>query len=153
MMIIISLLFLLKKRPSDNKNTSGFFFQGKGKTPDARQKGKNARQRPYLGKIFCECCFTSFYMCNPHYTLLYYQLNRYLVTLYQVIWTFTDPENDGFWKIYLDKEKMLVTSSFSSYYNVFYSTLTKFHFCHLQMLSIWTYQNFCHLVWRYEALK
>ena len=21
------------------------------------------------------------------------------------------------------------------------------------MLSIWTYQKFCHLVWRYEALK
>ena len=62
------------------------------------------------------------YLCNPHYTLLYYQLNRYLVSLYQVIWTFTDPENDGFWKTYLDMEKMLVTSSFSCYYNVFYST-------------------------------
>ena len=93
------------------------------------------------------------YLCDPHYTLLYYQLYRYLVSLYQIIWTFTDPENCGFWKTYLDKEKMLVTSSFSFYYNVFYSTLTKFNFCHLQMLSIWTYQNFCHLEWRYEALK
>ena len=74
-------------------------------------------------------------------------------SLYQIIWTLTDPENGGFWKTYLDKEKMLVTSSFSCYYNVFYSTLTKFNFCHLQMLSIWTYQKFCHLVWRYEALK
>ena len=36
----------------------GFFFKGLGEDPDARQKGKNARQRPYLGKIFCECCFT-----------------------------------------------------------------------------------------------
>ena len=93
------------------------------------------------------------YLCDPHYTLLYYQLYRYLVSLYQIIWTFTDPENSGLWKTYLDKEKMLVTSSFSCYYNVFYSTLTKFNFCHLQMLSIWTYQNFCPLEWRYEALK
>ena len=58
------------------------------------------------------------YLCNLHYTLLYYQLNRYLVSLYQIIRTFTDPENDGFRKTYLDKEKMLVTSSFSCYYNV-----------------------------------
>ena len=91
--------------------------------------------------------YISLYLCNPHYTLLYYQLNRYLVSLYQIIWTFTDPENNSFWKTYLDKEKLLVTiifslslllitSSFFCYYNVFYSTLTKFHFCHLQMLSI-----------------
>ena len=84
------------------------------------------------------------YLCDPYYTLLYYQLYRYLASLYQIIWTFTDPENHGFWKTYLDKEKMLVTSSFFCYYNVFYSSLTKFNFCHLQMLSIWTYQNFCH---------
>ena len=90
------------------------------------------------------------YLCDPHYTLLYDQLYRYLVSLYQITWTFTDPEKGGFWRTYLDKKKMLVTSSFSCYYNVFYSTLTKFNICHLQ---IWTYQNFCHLVWRYEALK
>ena len=92
-------------------------------------------------------------LCDPHYTLLYYQLYRDLVSLYQIIWTFTDPEKGGFWKTYLDKEKMLVTSSFACYYNVFYSTLTKFYFCHLQMLSIWTYKKFYDLVWRYEALK
>ena len=92
------------------------------------------------------------YLCDPHYTLLYYQLYRYLVSLYQIIWTFIDPENGDFWKTYLDKEKMLVTSSFSCYYNVFYSTLTKFNFHYLQMLSIWTYQNFCHLVWRYSLV-
>ena len=69
--------------------------------------------------------------------------------------TFTDSESGGFWKTYLDKEKMLETSNFSCYYNVFYSTLTKFNFCHLQMLLIWTCKKLCHLVWRYmyEALK
>ena len=76
------------------------------------------------------------------------------MSLYQINWTFTDPEKGGFWKTYLDKEKMPVTRSFACYYNVFYSTLTKFNFRHLQMLSIRTYQKFYHLVWRYDdALK
>ena len=43
-----------------------FFFRVRGKTPDARQKGKNSRQRGIFGKIFCECCFTSFYICVTH---------------------------------------------------------------------------------------
>ena len=93
------------------------------------------------------------YLCHRHYTFLYYQLYRYLVSLLQIIWTFANAEIGGFWKTYFDKEKMFVTITFSCYYNVFYSTLTKFNFCHLQMLSIWTYQIFCHLVWKYEALK
>ena len=69
-------------RSTINRNI--FFFWPLGKTPDASQKGKNARQRPYLGEIFRECCFTSFYihLCDPHYTLSYYQLYRYLVSLY-----------------------------------------------------------------------
>ena len=86
--------------------------------------------------------YITLHLCDPHYTLSYYQLYRDLVSLYQIIWTFTDPEKCGLWKTYLDKEKMLVTRSFACYYIVFYSTITKFNF-----------QKFHHLVWRYEALK
>ena len=131
-----------------------FFFSGLGEDTRRPSKGEKCTTKAIFGENFLWMLFyIILYLCDPHYTLLYYQLYRYLDSLYQIIWTFTDPENGGFWKTYLDKEKLLVTSSFSSYYNVFYSTLTKFNFCHLQMLSIWTYQIFCHLVWRYEALK
>ena len=129
------------------------FFLGLGEDTRRLSIGEKCTTKAIFGENFLWMLFyIILHLCNPHYTLLYYQLNRYLVSLYQIVWTFTDPENDGFWKTYLDKEKMLVTSSFSCY-NVFYSTWTKFHFCHLQMLSIWTYQNCCHLVWRNEALK
>ena len=129
------------------------FFRVRGRHPTPVKRAKMHDKGHIWGKVPVNVVLPHFIFVNPHYTLLYYQLNGYLVSLYQIIWTFTDPENEGFWKTCLDKEKMLVTSSFSCYYNVFYSTLTKFHFCHLQMLSIWTYQSFCHIVWRYEALK
>ena len=136
--------------------TSIFSFQGffLGLGEDTRRPSKwgKCTTKAIFGEIFCECCFTSFYMCDPHYTL-YYQLYKDLVSLYQIIWTLTNLESGDFRKTYLDKEKMLVTSRFSCYYNVFYSALTKLNFCHLQMFSIWTYQKFCHLVWTYEALK
>ena len=129
----------------------GFYFRVRGRHPTPVKRGKMHNKGKNLGIIFCEYCFTSFHICVtqiiPYYTICCIDI------LYQIIWTLTDPENGGFWKTYLDKEKMLVTSSFSCYYNVFYSTLTKSNFCHLQMLSIWTYQKFCHFVWRYEALK
>ena len=129
---------------------AGFFFRVRGRRPSKGEKctTKAIFRENFLWMLFYIILYN---LCDPHlYTLLYYQLYRYLVSLYQIIWTFTDPENGGFWKTYLDKEKMLVTSGF---YNVFYSTLTKLNFCHLQMLSILTYQIFCHLVWRYEAFK
>ena len=133
----------------------GFFFRVRGRHPTPVKRGKMHDKGHIWGKFSVNVVSHILYLCDPHYTLLYYQLYRYLVSLYQIIWIFIDPENGGFWKTYLDKEKMLETSSFSCYYNVFYSTLTKFNFCHLQMLSITcrTYQNFCHFVWRYEALK
>ena len=130
------------------------FFLGFGEYTRRPSKGEKCTTKAIFGENFLWMLFyIILYLCDPNYSLLYYPLYRYLVSLYQIIWTTTYPENGGFWKTYLDKEKMLVTSSFSCYYNVFYSTLTKFNFCHLQMPSIWTYQKFCHLVWRYEALK
>ena len=124
------------------------FFLGLGEDIRRPSKGEKCTTKAIFGENFLVMLFYILYLCDPHYTLLYYHLYRNLVSLYQIIWTFTDSENGGFWKTYLDKEKMLVTSSFSCYYNVFYSTLTKFNFCHLQLLSVWTYQKFCHLVWR-----
>ena len=133
--------------------TQGFFL-GLGEDTRRPSKGEKSTTKAIFGEnLLLMLFYIILYLCDPHYTLSYYQLYRDLVSLYQIIWTFTDPENRGFWKTYLEKEKMLVTSSFSCYYNVFYSTLTKFNFCHLQMLSIWTYQFFCPLEWRYEALK
>ena len=198
---------------------SRVFFRVRGRHPTLVKKGKIHDKGEYLGKFSVNVVLHHFIFVWP--TL--YLVIPSVVSLYQIIWTFTDPENAGFWETYLDKKKMLVISSFSCYYNIFYSTLTlsqtspclqyksfentlgkgeiarnecflpfwitlchchqiwncrlqtisvwktfqfgrllnllfgkgltKFNSFPLQMLSIWTYQKSCHLVWRYEALK
>ena len=100
-------------------------FLGLGEDTRCRSKGEKFTTKGNIWENFLLMLFyIILYLCDPHYTLLYHQLYRYLVSLYQIIWTFTDPENAGFWETSLDKKKMLVISSFSCYYNVFYSTLT-----------------------------
>ena len=122
--------------------TGFFFFLGLGEDARRPSKGEKCTKAIFGENFLLRLFYITSYLCDPHYTLSYYQLYRDLVSLHQIIRTFTDLEKGGFWKTYLDKEKMLVTRSFACYYNVFYSTLTKFNF-----------QKIYHLVWRYEALK
>ena len=51
--------------------------------------------------------------------------NLILLTLYHTIQTFNDPKVERLWKTLWEKEKMLVTSSFS--HNVFYSIKKRNH--------------------------
>ena len=100
------------------------FFLGLGEDAQRPSKGEKCTTKAIFGENFLWMLFhIILYLCDPHYALLYYQLYRYLVSLYQIIWTFTDPENGGFWKTYLDKEKMLVTSI--SPVTTMFSTLPK----------------------------
>ena len=48
------------------------------------------------------------------------------LTLYNTILTFNNPENESFWKHWGEKEKMLVTSIFSFFHNVFYPSQNNF---------------------------
>ena len=114
-------------------------FLGLGEDTQCPSKGEKCATKAIFGGNFMWMLFyITLYLCDPHCTLSNNQFYRDLVSLYQIIWTFTDPEKGGFWKTYLDKEKMLVTSSFAFYHYVVYSTLTNFNFCHLKILSIWT---------------
>ena len=74
-----------------------------------------------------------------------------LVTLYHTIPTFNDPIKNLL-KTLMKKEKMLVTSIFSFFHNVFFTFLLQTSifesqlFCCLQGLSIWISQTFSSLV-------
>ena len=67
------------------------FFLGLGEDTRRPSKGEKCTTKAIFGENFLQMLFyIILYLCDPHYTL-YYQLYRDLVTLYQIIWTFTDP--------------------------------------------------------------
>ena len=120
-------------RKANTINTEQGLFLGIRERHPTPVKGEKCTTKAIFGENFLWMLFyIILYLWNPHYTLLYY-----LVSLYQIIWNFTDPENDSFWK------KFAVSP-------VFYPTLIKFHFCLQQMLSIWNIKIF--VIW-YGGMK
>ena len=79
-------------------------------------------------------------------------LSANALTLSYTILTFNDPEKEALLKTLLEKEKMLVTSIFSCFPQCFILFSKQISIsesqlnCHLQMPSIWSTPEFCHLV-------
>ena len=68
------------------------FLLGLGEDTRRPSKGEKCTAKAIYGENFLWMLFyIILYLCDLHYTLLYHQFHRYLVSLYQIIWTFTDP--------------------------------------------------------------
>ena len=79
--------------------SQGFFFlRVRGRHPTPVNRGKMHDKGHIWGKFSVNVVYITLHLCDQYYTLSYYQLYRDLVSLYQIIWTFTDPEKCGFWK-------------------------------------------------------